>query len=299
MNDNDRAVRAAACLEGLATGDAFGEGFFGFGANVEFAIPKRWLPPAPWPFTDDTMMAVSITEVLRRFGRIDQDALAALFAARFAAEPDRGYGGTAMRILGEIVRGRSWRDASSRAFGGAGSMGNGSAMRVGPVGAYFADDFAKAAEQAAASAEVTHQHPEGIAGAIATAVAAAAAWRIGASGRPAGRGTILRAAIDLTPAGAVRDGLAAAARFPSDIDSRQAAAILGNGSQVTCPDTVPFCIWCADRFPGNYEQALWATVSALGDADTNCAIVGSIVVLAAGVQSIPPVWLASREALPE
>jgi ADP-ribosylglycohydrolase len=298
MNDNDRVSRAMISLEGLSTGDAFGEGFFGFGANVEFAIPKRWLPPAPWPYTDDTVMAVSITEVLRQFGRIDQDELARLFAARFAAEPDRGYGGAAMRILDQIVRGRSWREVSFHAFGGAGSMGNGSAMRVGPVGAYFAADLARAAEQAAASAEVTHQHPEGIAGAIATAVAAATAWRIGASAQPAGQGMILEAAIDLTPAGDVRDGLARATKLPPDIDPGQASAILGNGSQVTCPDTVPFCLWCADRFLHSYEEALWAAVSALGDADTNCAIVGSIVVMAVGPESIPRAWLASREALP-
>lgn len=54
-----------------------------------------------------------------------------------------------------------------------GSMGNGAAMRVAPIGAYFADDLDKVLSHARASAEVTHGHREGIAGAMATAVASA------------------------------------------------------------------------------------------------------------------------------
>ena len=60
-----------------------------------------------------------------------------------------------------------------RLFGGEGSFGNGAAMRVAPLGAYFADELDAVVEQASFSAEVTHSHPEGIAGAIAVAVAAA------------------------------------------------------------------------------------------------------------------------------
>lgn len=52
-------------------------------------------------------------------------------------------------------------------------MGNGGAMRAAPVGAYFADDLDKVLCHARASAEVTHGHIEGIAGAMAVAVAAA------------------------------------------------------------------------------------------------------------------------------
>ena len=152
--------------------------------------------------------------------------------------------------------------------------------------------------QGAASAEVTHCHPEGVAGAIAVAVATAMAWQtrtLGQAYRPA---ALLEAAIDCTPAGWVRDGLIAANRLPADIGAGQAAAVLGNGSRVTCPDTVPFCLWCAGRYLDNYEEALWQAVSALGDADTNCAIVGSIVVMATGLEGIPKRWLQSREALP-
>ena len=49
---------------------------------------------------------------------------------------------------------------------------------------------------------------------------------------------------------------------------------------------------------GDYEEALWLTVSGLGDRDTTCAMVGGIVALSAGEGSIPPIWTAAREVLP-
>ena len=68
-------------------------------------------------------------------------------------------------------------------------------------------------------------------------------------------------------------------------------------AKVTSPDTVPFALWCAARHIDNYEEALWATVSGLGDRDTTCAIVGGVVVLATGRTSIPRTWLNAREPL--
>jgi ADP-ribosylglycohydrolase len=77
-----------------------------------------------------------------------------------------------------------------------------------------------------------------------------------------------------------------------------AAEMLGNGIKITAPDTVPFAIWCAARHTWDYAEALWATVSGFGDVDTNCAIVGGVVSLAAGMPSIPEAWLDARGQLP-
>jgi len=62
---------------------------------------------------------------------------------------------------------------------------------------------------------------------------------------------------------------------------------------------VPFCVWVAGRYLDSYEDALWETVSVLGDMDTNCAIVGGIVAAHVGVAGIPDTWIDSREPLPE
>ena len=170
-------------------------------------------------------------------------------------------------------------------------------MRVAPLGAYFADDLDEVVRQAAASAEVTHAHPEGRAGAIAVAVGAAWSWmsRSQVMSR-SGRG-MLELAVDYTPDGEVRVGLESALSLGFDVTAGEAAAILGNGSRITAPDTVPFTLWCAARHIDDYSEALWSAVSVGGDNDTNCAIVGGIVVMAVGPGAIPEGWSASREPL--
>lgn len=280
-------------------GDAFGETFFVNPATVESLIAERALARGPWRWTDDTAMGLSIVEVLERRGAIDQGELALAFGRRYRADPSRGYGPAAHRILGAIGAGEDWRDAARAAFSGMGSLGNGGAMRAGPVGAYFADDLARAAREAALSAEVTHAHPEGIAGAVGVAVAAALTWQRRAAW-PAEPGELLEEIAAHVPLGDTRDGLLRAASVPASSSVASAAALLGNGSRVTAPDTVPFAVWAAARFGGaSWEEALWHTVSALGDRDTTCAIVGSILALAHGSAGFPATWLAAREPLPD
>ena len=60
----------------------------------------------------------------------------------------------------------------------------------------------------------------------------------------------------------------------------------------------PPALWSAARHLNDYEEALWATVSGLGDRDTTCAMVGGVVVMHRGVQNIPKEWLDSREPIP-
>ncbi|MBI3271066.1 MAG: ADP-ribosylglycohydrolase family protein [Planctomycetes bacterium] len=298
---SQRSLRARLSLEGLATGDAFGECFFGAPAHVESLLERRALRPPPWRYTDDTVMALAITEILEEHGRIEQDALAERFGRKYLRDPARGYGGGAHGILSSLGQGGDWRVAARSAFEGMGSMGNGGAMRADPVGAFFADDLAAAARNAGLSAEVTHAHPEGVAGAIAVAVAAG--WV--ASHAPPGSTTDLsragsrmfEAVLDLVPDCETRAHIARAAALSLSYDVRTAVAALGNGSRVIAQDTVPFALWCAARHLGNYEEALWTTVSGLGDRDTTCAIAGGIVVLSCGVAAIPSAWVGAREPL--
>jgi ADP-ribosylglycohydrolase len=79
-------------------------------------------------------------------------------------------------------------------------------------------------------------------------------------------------------------------------DVPTAVSALGNGSHLSSQDTVPFALWCTARHIGQFEEAMWCTVSGLGDRNTACAIVGGI--LAANLGTIvPKEWLASRERL--
>lgn len=294
-DNTTRLSRARLSLDGLSVGDAFGEWFFAPQALTFFRT--REMPPKPWPYTDDTAMAISIVEILREYGEIQQDALAQRFAKRFACEPNRGYGEMARQILRAIAKGASWSEVAREAFGGMGSLGNGGAMRAGPVGAWFADDLAMAIEQARLSAEVTHTHPEGQAGAVAVAVAAAQASRYSSRPDASNGNELLGVVIKHTPDGPTRDGLEQALRVDFSTPAKDAGRILGNGSRVVSEDTVPFAVWSAAKHLASYEEAMWATASAWGDIDTTCAIVGSIVVMATGVDGIPEIWRRSREPL--
>ncbi|MER5768518.1 ADP-ribosylglycohydrolase family protein [Streptomyces sp. NPDC001985] len=289
--------RSRRSLEGLALGDAFGERWFPLFRERERAraeIGARRTPEeAHWHWTDDTAMALSVHQVLEESGEsgeIDQDRLAAAFAHRYETDRGRGYGhGMHMLLPRLLERPEGWREWAPGLFDG-GSFGNGAAMRVAPLGAYFATDPDRAADQAARSARVTHAHPEGVAGAVAVAVAAALSARGELSLGPVA---------DRTPAGTVQDGLRRAAGLPLTTAPGEAAGILGNGMRIRADDTVPFAVWTATRHRDDLEAALWATAEGFGDVDTTCAITGGIVAAATGVDRAPGVWLERREALPD
>lgn len=293
-----RLSRTVLSLHGLAAGDALGQMMFGREEEAHALISGGDLPAAPWWHTDDTEMAISIVEGLHEHGRVEQDALAARFAGRYRQAPDRGYGSGAHRQFRYMAEGVSWREAARDAFGGEGSLGNGSAMRVAPLGAWFADDLERVAKEARASAMVTHLHAEGVAGAIAVATAAAMAWRLRGDFSAEATKSFIVEVHRRTREGETRQGIAKAFEIRSFTSPVAAARVLGNGSGITCPDTVPFAIWAAAKYRADFREAIASAASVGGDIDTNCAIVGGIVALSVGQEGIPAEWLERIEPLP-
>jgi ADP-ribosylglycohydrolase len=296
---------ARVSLLGLSVGDAFGSMLDSFGGDLARMATKRLISPRrPWKWTDDTAMAISIVEVLERLGTLDEDALATAFAARFALEPNRGYGAGAHGLLSRVNLGGDWRQEVTRMFRGQGSFGNGAAMRAAPIGAYFAPDLERVRAEAMHSAAPTHAHPDGAAGAVAVAIAAALA-------PTTPRAQLLAAVAHWTPASKTRDRILRADQLGLAFDVQLAGEELGTGSNVTSQDTVPFSLWCAARHLDSYENALWTatadpdlehTPNALSlftiDRDTVGAIVGGIVVCAVGRDGIPLLWREATEPLP-
>jgi ADP-ribosylglycohydrolase len=298
QDKEQRLARARDALEGLSVGDAFGERFFLPPGMLTARIEERFLALPPWPYTDDTQMALSIFSILRQHGTIEQEHLADSFAERY--DPSRGYGPSMHQLLRNIRAGQIWSRAANNQFDGQGSFGNGAAMRVAPLGAFFADDLDTVVEQATLSSVVTHTHPEGVAGCIAAAVAAAWAWRLSqTAGPPPTRPEFLDLILPFVPTSEVHRKLRWARDIAATTSVESAAAMLGNGSQVSAQDTVPFALWCAGEQLNNYEEALWLTVSGFGDMDTTCAIVGGIVALYTGVDAIPAAWRQAREPFPD
>ena len=142
------------------------------------------------------------------------------------------------------------------------SCGNGSAMRVGPVGWAF-DTLNETLDAAKASAECTHNHPEGIKGAQATAHAIFMA-RNGAS-------------VDI-----IRDTISREYGYDLSLSVDEIRAkyswegIEGTGMHgATCQGSVPQAITCALEAV-DFEDAIRNAVSIGGDSDTIACITGSI-----------------------
>ena len=184
-----------------------------------------------------------------------------------------------------------------------GSCGNGSAMRVAVLGAFLNETSdEELIRQATLQSEPTHCHSEGIAGAIAITMLANCFTRlvkaldqhgtIGTDSLTWGTDTrkYYNRLLEVVPKGQVWDGIKRASELPLNTPLAKVIEVLGNGSHVTCQDTVPLCVFLSlkalvtYKFNQMYEKAIVETSMAFGDVDTNCAIVGGIV----GILSPPP-----------
>ncbi len=113
-------------------------------------------------YTDDTEMALNLGEALVAKGGFDLQAVAEHLAHPFT--PWRGYSPHVYGIMAKIRQGMSW------AVPGSPSWGVGAAARVAPLGVLYAAD-PDLVEHAARQAEITHGHPNAVAGAVAQAAA--------------------------------------------------------------------------------------------------------------------------------
>ena len=182
-----------------------------------------------------------------------------------------------------------------------GSCGNGSAMRVPPLGAYLATDWGgciqpqhltsdgfykfekKLIVEAVRQAEVTHCHPEGVAGSIAATLLSYLITEKVMLDYKHPATFYYTNLLRCVPRGQVWDGIMTAAELPMDMPVGLVIQKLGNGTHVTCQDTVPFCCYMAIKaimtYPKDemFEKTIIETSMAFGDVDTNCAIVGGII----------------------
>lgn len=183
-----------------------------------------------------------------------------------------------------------------------GSCGNGSVMRVAPLGAYFCDEpIEYVIEQATLSSQPTHCHPEGIAGAIAISllsmkivnefgVSYSSNNLLDTDYLDCSHQELYQWLLQYVPKGQVWDGIEKASKLPLDISLPKLIEILGNGTHVTCQDTVPLCVFLTIRALSTcqiermYEEVIIETCKCFGDVDTNCAIVGGMI----GIVSPPP-----------
>jgi poly(ADP-ribose) glycohydrolase ARH3 len=162
------------CLLGLAVGDALGAPFEGLSSDLifyEYGSPQNIIQ-RPFSdilyYTDDTEMMIGVCETLVECGRIDETVLCNAFVNNYHS--DRGYGAGARKIIDAIATGQDYRELNRTIFPG-GSLGNGAAMRVAPIGLCFHNNPQRILMEARNSALPTHVHPVGIEGAQLLALA--------------------------------------------------------------------------------------------------------------------------------
>ncbi|HEX9582985.1 MAG TPA: ADP-ribosylglycohydrolase family protein [Gammaproteobacteria bacterium] len=187
-------------------------------------------------FTDDTVLTIGTADAL-----MHAKSYVSVYHEYYARYPGAGYG----------AHFADW--AENRRTRPYGSYGNGAAMRVSPV-AWARDDLQSVLDEARASAAVTHDHPEGLKGAMATAAAVFLARE--------------------------RQSKSDIARYLTEtfgyaLDRKLADIRPDYRFDVSCQGSVPESIICfleAD----DYEGALRNAVSLGGDADTMACIAGGI-----------------------
>lgn len=187
-------------------------------------------------FTDDTVLTVAVADCI-----LTGKDYASAFKEYGRKYPDAGYGGM------------FWRWLHSTSMAPYNSFGNGSAMRVSPVGFAFGP-LGEVLAEAERSAAVTHNHPEGIKGAQAVASAIFLA-RKGKTKEE------------------IRDYIEHA--FGHDLNRTLAAIRPGYTFDETCQGSVPEAI-IAFLESEDYEDAVRKAVSLGGDSDTIACMTGGI-----------------------
>ena len=208
-------------------------------------------------YTDDTVLTVAIAEAILT-GRSYRDAVLA-FGRRY---PLAGYGGTFIGWL---------QQTDPQPYN---SWGNGSAMRVSPIGVAF-PTAEQVLHEAAQSAIISHDHPEGVKGAQAAALAVFLARR--GEGKAAIRTEI-------------------AERFGYDLSQTVDEIRPAYCFDVSCQGTVPAAL-IAFLDSDSYEDAVRNAISLGGDSDTLACIAGAVAEAFYG--EVPAsIWSQAVEILP-
>ena len=217
-------------------------------------------------FTDDSVMTIAVAEALLDSRFLDDDSIRAALIKSMRKwgkkYPDAGYGRKFLCWL---------REKDPKPYG---SCGNGSAMRVSAAGWLF-DTLEETREKARLTAEVTHDHPEGIKGAEATSGAIFLA-RTGRSKEEIRDYIVQEFGYDLS----------------RTCDQIRPSYYHNESCQKTVPEAITAFLEGTD-----FEDVIRTAVSLGGDCDTLTCIAGSIAEAFYGVPAI--LKAECRRRLPE
>ncbi len=266
-------------LIGSAVGDALGAPVEGCKEGEVGLFPGGIIEGR---YTDDTEMMIGVAESLIDKRGFDGADMASRFLRNYHAW--RRYGPGTRAVLELLRAGVSWEEASKRIFDGAGSYGNGAAMRIAPIGLFYCDDIDTLWDMAYRASHITHSHVLGKEGAAIMACSVALALR-------GYREEMLSALVARTREEIYRDKLRKIERL-LDADRQTVIEELGNGEAAF--ESVITAIYSFFRFH-NFKDSVIYAISLGGDTDTIGSMTGAISGAYYGEEAIPQEWVNALE----
>ena len=280
MNISQKQI--SGTILGLAIGDAVGSVWEGITPDMIYDMGPADVIVAHESgdtiyYTDDTQMMISVVQTLIEDGTISKEPLMQRFVDNY--HPDRGYGQGAREIINAAGFGEDWEAKSASLFGGEGSLGNGGAMRVAPLGVFFASDLQKVAQQAAESSTLTHFHEIGVDGTVLLAIAAALAAL--SSGQPLKRIEFLKKLRTFAKTEEFQWQIEHAMKLEA-MDS-----LIAFGNSLEAHRSVMTSILCFAGSPDDFELAVSRAIGQGDDVDTLAAMTGALVGARLGFDALP------------
>jgi len=291
MSEQVLKSKFLGALIGTGVGDALGAGFEGWYQARPEEIEAVAKARKVLTYTDDTHMMIGVAESLIRAGGFDGEDMAYTFVRNYEREPFRGYGPGPPYVFRLIRVGVTWSEAAQKLYPG-GSYGNGSAMRIAPVGVLYHDNPTVLKEVAYKSSRITHTHHLGMEGAALQAYAIALAANL----KPPlalDQSDFLARLTDFTQEKVYRQKLASIGRLLAQPDKSRVVAELGNGIEAF--NSVPTAIYSFLVESGSFARATLHAISLGGDTDTIGAMTGAISGAYLGIEAIPQGWIGKLE----
>lgn len=280
------------CLLGLGLGDSLGAPFEGWWPEQ---VKRRVKTPADlvklrleevWAYTDDTALTLCHTQSLISQSRVDPADIAHRFVKAFEQGLIRGIGMTCLKAIRSLHQGISWQQSGQS---GEYTAGNGSAMRIAPIGLFDHRRLEKLPEDCRVATIITHRHEEAIAGSRAVAFAVS---RLVENAKPdAG---FVDEICDFVGPSKVTQNLQKAKRLlSSNTKADEALSILGTSGYVV--ETVASALYCFLTAEDSFTEAVLSAIRGGVDTDTTAAITGALSGACLGESAFPPEWVEKLE----
>jgi len=281
--------RFIGCLLGLAVGDSLGSRLEGYSPEAirragnldrdEF-LEGLW----DWSrgrWTDDTKMAVALAESIVESNGFNPEQAARKYLEWYESGDWRGIGNITRQSLSNLKEGAGWQSSGIETEWAA---GNGTAMRVAPIGLLHVNNLERLKEDAKNDAIITHNNHEAVNGsfAISYAVARLAKGDINTN-------DLIPDTLDfIEPSDVllrleVAQELIAQGTHPSD-----ALLDIGTGGYVV--ETVASAFYCFLSSKDSFDSAVYNAIMGGNDTDTTAAITGALSGAYLGLEGIPLKW---------